>query len=229
MEHPILFLQYVFNLFGLGDFAHHYPWVVYSWLVMIFLVVVGRLATAGIKMVPTGAQNLFEPIIEGLENFMVDVMGEEGRPYFPLIGTLFIYIFVMNLLGLIPGMFSSTANLNTTLSMALVVFFMTHYIGIRRHGFKYVKHFMGPVWWLSPLMIPIEVISHLSRVLSLTFRLFGNIFAEELVLAILIMLAGQFLAPFPLIFLFMFNSFVQAFIFTMLTMMYLSGAIEEAH
>lgn len=229
MEHPILFLNFLFEPLGLGDFAHHYPWVIYSWLIMLVLIVLAKLATASIKMIPTGAQNVFEPVIEGLENFMVDIMGEEGRPYFPLIATLFLYIFCMNLAGLVPGMFSSTANLNTTLSMALVVFVMTHYIGITRHGFKYVKHFMGPVWWLAPLMIPIEIISHLSRVLSLTFRLFGNIFAEELVLAILMMLAGWFLAPGILMFLFLFNSFVQAFIFTMLTMMYLAGAIEEAH
>lgn len=229
MEHPILFLNFLFEPIGLGDFAHHYPWVIYSWLLIAVLIILARLATASLKMIPTGAQNVFEPVVEGLENFMVDITGEEGRPFFPLIGTLFIYIFCMNLAGLLPGMFSPTANLNTTLSMALVVFVVTHYIGITRHGFKYVKHFMGPVWWLAPLMIPIEIISHLSRVLSLTFRLFGNIFAEELVLAILMILAGWFLAPGILMFLFLFNSFVQAFIFTMLTMMYLSGALEEAH
>lgn len=229
MEHPILLVSKLFELFGLGHFAHEYPHVIYSWLIMLVLVVFGKLATAKIALVPKGAQNLFEPVIDGLESFMIGVTGEEGRPYFPLICTLFIYIFTCNLFGLLPGLFSPTANLNTTASMAIIVFFTFQAIGVKQHGFKYVKHFMGPVWWLTPLMIPIELIGHLARVLSLSFRLFGNIMAEDLVLAILMVLAGKFLAPFPMFFIFIFNSFVQAFIFTVLTMMYIAGSIEEAH
>jgi len=229
MEHPILFLSKLFELFGLGDFAHHYPWVVYTWFAMLLLIVLGKLATAGLSLVPKGAQNVFESIVGGLEDFAISVMGEEGRVYFPLVCTLFLYIFLCNLMGLAPGIFSPTANLNTTASMAVVVFVVFQSIGIKKHGFKYIKHFLGPVWWLAPLIFPIELIGHLARVLSLSFRLFGNIFAEELILAILLMLAGKFLAPLPLMTLFMFNAFVQAFIFTMLTMMYIAGSIEEAH
>ena len=103
--------------------------------------------------------------------------------------------------GLIPGFFSPTANINTTLACALIVFVTTHIVGIKIHGAKYIKHFLGPIWWLAPLMLPIEIIGHLSRVLSLTLRLFGNIMGEDLVLAILLMLAGQFLAPLPMMFL----------------------------
>lgn len=229
MDHPILFLVKLFEMIGLGDFAHHYPHVLNSWAIMILLVVFGKLATRNLKMVPEGVQNVFEPIVGGLEDFMVDVTGDRGRPYFPLICTLFLYIFIGNLFGLIPGLFSPTANLNTTLSMALVVFITFQAIGIQKHGFKYIKHFIGPVWWLAPLMIPIELVGHLARVLSLSFRLFGNLMAEDLVMIILIFLAGKFFAPFPLFFLFMFNAFVQAFIFTMLTIMYINGSLEESH
>jgi F-type H+-transporting ATPase subunit a len=160
---------------------------------------------------------------------MLDVMGHEGKPFFPLIATLFVYILAMNWIGLIPGMGSPTADINTPLSMALVVFLTTHFVGIKTHGPKYIKHFMGPVWWLSPLIFIIEVISHFSRIMSLTFRLFGNVLGEDLVLAILILLAGAYFAPLPMMFLAIFTSFVQAFIFSLLTMLYVAGALEHAH
>ncbi len=229
MEHPLLLLQLFFDSVGLGEFAHHYPNVIYSWLVMLILLILAKLGASSIKMIPSGGQNFFEVLIGGYEDFMVDVMGEEGRPYFPLIFTLFFYILCMNWLGLIPGMFSPTANINTPLSMALVVFVATHIVGVKVHKMKYVKHFMGPVAALAPLMIPIEIIGHCARVLSLTFRLFGNILGEDLVLAILMFLAGLYLAPLPMMFLAIFTSFVQAFIFSLLTMLYISAALEEAH
>ncbi len=229
MEHPLLLLQLFFDSVGLGEFAHHYPNVIYSWLVMLVLLIMAKLGASSIKMIPSGGQNFFEVLIGGYEDFMVDVMGEEGRPYFPLIFTIFFYILCMNWLGLIPGMFSPTANINTPLSMALVVFVATHIVGIKVHKMKYVKHFMGPVVALAPLMIPIEVIGHCARVLSLTFRLFGNILGEDLVMAILMFLAGMYLAPLPMMFLAIFTSFVQAFIFSLLTMLYISAALEEAH
>jgi F-type H+-transporting ATPase subunit a len=135
----------------------------------------------------------------------------------------------MNWLGLFPGMYAPTANINTPLACALVVFIVTHAVGIKEHGIKYVKHFLGPVWWLAPLIFIIEIIGHFARVLSLTFRLFGNILGEELVVAILLILAGFFLAPLPMMILGIFTSFVQAFIFSLLSMMYIAGSLEEAH
>lgn len=229
MEHPILFLQLIFEAVGLGEFAHHYPHVVYSWLVIIFFIIVGWLAGKNVQLIPNKAQNLFEIVIEGLEDFQVEMMGEEGRKFFPLIATIGFYVFACNLLGLVPGLFSPTANINTTLSCALVTFFATHYVGIKYHGFKYIKHFMGSFLPLAPLMVPIEIIGHLSRVLSLTLRLFGNIMGEDLVLAILLLLAGKFFAPLPMMFLAIFTSFVQAFIFSLLSMLYIAGSLEEAH
>ena len=229
MEHPILFLSWLFGKVGLGDFAHHNVNVIYSWLVMLILIVAGKLAVGTVKLIPSGGQNFFEIVLGGFEDFMVDVMGEHGRPYFPVICTLFLYILLMNWMGMIPGMASPTANINTPLSMALPVFIITHIVGIKHHGTHYIKHFLGPVWWLAPLMLIIEVISHFSRILSLTFRLFGNILGEDLVGAILILLAGAYFAPLPMMLLGLFTSFVQAFIFSLLTMLYIAGALEEAH
>ena len=229
MEHPYLFLVKLFEAIGLGHFAHVYPHVIYSWLAIVLLIVFAVLATRKISMVPTKGQNFFEIVISGMEEFMVDITGEEGRWFFPIIATIFIYIAVCNLMGLVPGFYPPTASINTTVSCAIPVFIFTHYIGVKYHGIKYIKHFLGLVWWLIPIILPIEVIGHLARVLSLSFRLFGNITGHELVLAILFMLAGAFLAPLPIMAMGIFVAFVQAFVFFLLSIMYFSGAMEEAH
>jgi F-type H+-transporting ATPase subunit a len=134
-----------------------------------------------------------------------------------------------NYLGIVPGFYSPTANLNTTLACAICVVIFTHYIGIKFHGVKYIKHFLGPVWWWAPLILIIEIIGHLARVMSLSIRLFGNIFGHELVLVILFVLAGLYLAPLPIMMMGLFTGFIQAFIFCLLSMMYFAGSIEEAH
>jgi len=196
---------------------------------MLLLIGVGLLASRRLALVPAGAQNVMETVVSNLEEFMVDITGEEGRAFFPYIGTVFLFILTCNLIGLIPGFLSPTSNINTPLSMALCTFVYTHYLGIKFHGAKYIKHFLGPIPWLAPLFFPIEIIGHCARVLSLTLRLFGNIMGEDLVLAILIFLAGKFLAPLPMMFLAVFTSMVQAFIFTLLSMMYFAGSMEHAH
>jgi F-type H+-transporting ATPase subunit a len=160
---------------------------------------------------------------------MVDVTGPEGRAFFPYIATIFLYIFICNLIGLVPGFFSPTANINTTLSMAICTFVLTHAIGIKFHGAKYIKHFLGPVWVLAPLMFVIEGIGHLARVMSLSVRLFGNIFGKEKILGILFALAGLYLAPLPILFLGILVSFIQAVVFMLLSIVYFAGAMEEAH
>jgi len=229
VEHPYLFLVKLFEAIGLGHFSHAYPHVIYSWLVMIILIGLGALAAKTVNLVPSKAQNVFEILISGLEEFMVEITGDEGRWLFPLIGTVFIYIFICNLIGLVPGFFPPTANLNTTLSCALVVVIFTHVIGVKYHGTAYIKHFMGPVWWMVPLIFPIEIIGHLARILSLTFRLFGNMMGHELVLGILFALAGLFFAPLPIMALGVFVALVQAFVFYLLSVMYFAGAMEHAH
>jgi F-type H+-transporting ATPase subunit a len=231
MEHPWLFMVKLFELFGEGPshFAHAYPYIIYSWLVMLILIVGGALCAKGVSLIPGKGQNFFEVIINGIEDFMVDVAGEESRWLFPLVATVFIYIFVGNLIGLVPTCFPPTADINTTLSCALVVVIFTHIIGVKYHGVGYIKHFLGPVWWMIPIIFPIEVIGHLARILSLTFRLFGNMMGHELVLAILFMLAGAFFAPLPIMALGIFVALVQAFVFFLLSIMYFSGAMEHAH
>ncbi len=229
MEHPYLFFVKLFELIGLGHFAHAYPHVIYSWFVMLLLIVFGAIAAKNLSLVPAKAQNFFEIVISGIEDFMVDVTGEEGRWFLPVVATIFIYILTCNLLGLVPGFFPPTASLNTTASCALTVFVFTHYIGIKYHGAKYINHFLGPIWWMIPIIFPIEVIAHFARVLSLSFRLFGNMMGHELVLAILFVLAGAFFAPLPIMALGIFVALVQAFVFFLLSIIYFSGAMEHAH
>ena len=229
MEHPYLLFVKLFELFGLGHFAHEYPHVVYSWVTIALLIILGAIGTKSISLIPNRFQNVLELAVSGLEEFMVDICGDEGRWFFPLIGTIFLYIFICNVMGLIPGFYPATANLNTTLSCALVVFFFTHFIGIKYHGIKYIKHFTGPIWWMIPIIMPIEIIGHFARVLSLSFRLFGNLMGHELVLTILFGLAGLFFAPLPIMVLGILVALIQAFIFYMLSIMYFTEAMEHAH
>jgi F-type H+-transporting ATPase subunit a len=224
-----MFFVKLFELLGLGSFAHHYPHVIYSWVVMVFLIVMGGLAVKGISMIPSKGQNFWEIVIDGMEEFMVDLTGDEGRWFFPLIATVFLYIAVCNLSGLLPGFFPPTASLNTTASCALVVVIFTHIIGVKYHGAAYIKHFLGPIWWMVPIIFPIEIIGHLARIMSLSFRLFGNMMGHELVLGILFMLAGAFFAPLPIMAMGIFVALVQAFVFFLLAIMYFTGAMEHAH
>ncbi len=229
MEHPYLFFIKIFEAIGLGHFAHTYPHVIYSWVLMAILIGFGALATKTITMIPGKSQNLSEIIVSGIEEFMVETAGEEARWLFPLAATLFIYIFIGNLIGIIPGFLPPTANLNTTGACALIVVVFTHIIGIKYHGVGYIKHFLGPVWWMAPLIFVIEIIGHMARILSLSFRLFGNMMGHEIVLAILFGLAGAFFAPLPIMALGIFVAFVQGFVFFLLSVIYFSGAMEHAH
>ncbi len=207
---------------------HHLVVVTYTWFIMATLALFSFLATRRVSIIPGRFQNVMEAVLGGFDDLLVETMGPEGRKFFPLIATLGLYILTSNLLGLLPGFESPTANLNTTVSMAVVVFVMTHVVGIRAHGLKYVKHFMGPVWWLTPLMMPIESICHLSRPLSLSVRLFGNIMGEDIVLAVVLLLV-PLLVPLPVFVLMIFTSLIQTLVFMLLTMMYIAGAMEEAH
>ena len=196
--------------------------------VCLILIVLSFIATRNLQVYPGGAQNVMEVIVDGLHSLLIDTMGEHGKKFFPLIATIGLFILTSNLIGIIPGFESPTANINTNLAMALVVFFMTHVVGVITHGFKYLKQFLGPVWWLIPLMLPIELISHLSRPLSLTFRLFGNIAGEDIVLLVVLLLV-PLIVPLPIMFLMIFTSVVQTLVFMLLAMMYIGGAMEEAH
>ena len=229
MEHHYYFLVEIFSALGFGHWAHQNSHLLHSWLVMTILIVGAFLLAKGIQMIPRKGQNILELVVGGLENFMVEITGPEGKAFFPFIATIFLYILLSNLLGLAPGFFSPTANLNTTASMAICVFILTHYIGFKFHGAKYFKHFMGPVWPMAPLMFVIELIGHFARVMSLSIRLFGNIFGKEKVLGIFFALAGLYLAPLPILFLGILVSVIQAVVFMLLSIVYFAGAMEEAH
>jgi len=200
-------------LFNIPDVPAHVTYAVVASGILIGLAIATRL-TLKKKDAPTGFQNFMEVLIGGLEDFVVEIMSPEGRHYFTLIAGLFLFILVGNLLGLLPGFDSPTGNLNTTLALALVSFT--------------AKHFMGPMWALAPIMFIIEVISHLARVLSLSFRLFGNMVAKHKLLLVLALLS-PYIAPIPILGLGLLVAVVQAGVFTLLTMLYLSGSIEQAH
>jgi F-type H+-transporting ATPase subunit a len=197
---------------------------------MAFLFLVAKLTLGNLEMIPGKGQNFWELVIGGMDGFFADNMGRDmADKFFPMIATFALYIAVANLIGLIPGFMSPTASINTTLALTLIVWFSHHIIGFREHGLHYYKHFMGPVWWLVPLLLPIELISNLARLLSLSIRLFGNIMAKETLLAILFMLAGSFFAPLPIMILGVLVSLVQAMVFVLLTVVYFSQAREHAH
>ncbi len=229
MVHPLLFLEFFRKLLEpLHISSAGADAIAYTWLIMALLLVVSLLATSGLKSVPSGMQNFMEVVIGGIENMINETMGEKGRGYFPLIATLALFILVSNLIGLVPGFYPPTANLNTTAACAVVVFLSTHVVGIKEHGIHYFHHFTGPIWWLAPLMFFIEIIGHLSRPLSLSLRLFGNMNGHELVLMIFFALA-PFLVPLPMMLMGVLVSFIQAFVFMLLAMIYIQGSLEEAH
>jgi F-type H+-transporting ATPase subunit a len=215
--------------------GHEQTWMVLSHmlLVLIIILLVARSATKKMQLVPSGTQNLMEAYVSGVVSMGADTMGEENsRRFMPLIGTLGLVIFLSNMIGIIPGFESPTANINFTLSLALIVFIYYNYLGIKENGFiNYFKHFMGPVPVLAPLMFPIEIISHLSRIVSLAFRLMGSIRGDDMFLMVLLMLV-PWLLPLPGFFLLFAFGSLQAFIFMILTYVYISGSImlhEEEH
>lgn len=224
LSHPVLLVPDALKAVGINVPVH----VSLTWTVMLFLFVLAFLVSRNLKMVPGKLQNIFELIIDGLENFVVVNAGEEARKVFPVLCTLFLFILPLNWAGLIPGFDAPTANINTNASMALFLFVYYNWIGIKKWKFGYIKHFMGPMLPLAPLMFIIEVVSHISRPLSLTLRLFGNIKGEEIVLLLMFTLA-PIVSTLPMYFLFALAKFIQAFIFFMLGMIYLKGSLEPAH
>jgi F-type H+-transporting ATPase subunit a len=181
---------------------------------------------------PGRLQIVLEDFINGFHSLLDDFVGPKGRRYLPLIGTMFLLIWLSNLAGLVPGLMAPTSNVNVTLGCALTVWVFYHVQGIREQGVvAYLKHFAVPPGSpvaMAPLMLIIELISHLARVMSLTLRLFGNIFGEELVIIILAGLV-PFVVPLPMMFLGLLTGTLQALIFVILTMVYLGAAVAVEH
>jgi len=241
---------------GLKEFFHHYLHRDWTWqmfqathfqvdhvlgalVVIAFLAfgafryatAVGGSGDAGLIPPPRfGLRNLFEMLGDTVFGLMEGVMGEkDARRYLPLIGSLFVFILFSNLLSLIPGFIPPTDTLKTNLGLAVMVFILTHALGVRAHGIKYFKHFLGPWLPLAPLMLPIEIISHIARPVSLAMRLLGNISADHaVVLAFFAVI--PFLVPVPFLVMGVFVSVVQAVVFSLLSTVYIGSAIaHEEH
>jgi F-type H+-transporting ATPase subunit a len=196
-----------------------------------YATAVGSAGDAGLVPPPRfGLRNLFELLSDTIFNLMASVMGEkEARRYLPLIGTLFFFILFSNLMALIPGFLPPTDTLKTNLALSGLVFLLTHYYGVREHGIKYFKHFLGPFLPLAPLMLPIEVISHIARPVSLSMRLLGNIAADHAVVLAFFALIPV-LVPVPFLVMGVFVSVVQAVVFSLLTTVYIGTAVaHEEH
>ena len=212
--------------------GHGQEWIILSHYVLVIGIIflIARAATKKLQLVPTGSQNVMEAFIGGIVSMGADTMGEKNaRTYMPLIASLALVVFFSNMIGVIPGFESPTSNINFTLSLALIVFTYYNYLGIKKNGFvNYFKHFMGPMPILAPLMFPIEIISHISRIISLSFRLFGAIRGDDMFLMVLLMLVPWIV---PLSGFFMLTAFgvLQAFIFSILTYVYIAGSIMMEH
>jgi len=222
------FVGAIFGLSHHGD-PEAYKMVIYMTHMLLaagLALILVRSAMSNLQLVPKGTQNLMEAYINGVLQMGTDVMGKENaRRYVPLVATIGLFVAIANLIGIVPGFEAPTAFLEFALTLALVVFVYYNFEGIRRQGvIKYFKHFLGPVWWLYWLMFPIEIVSHFSRLVSLSFRLFGNVKGDDMFLMVILMLAPWILpmVPFALL---TFMALLQAFIFMMLTTVYLGSAV----
>ncbi len=196
--------------------------VIYSLIASGIVIVLALLVRFGRGPRPTRWQVAAEFVVEHLERVMRDLFGRDPRPFTPLVVTLAVYVATANLLGLLPGMKSPTADFSTTSALAAVVFFAVPLYGIRTRGLcGYLRHYLEP----SPLLWPLEIITEFTRTLALAVRLFGNVMSEELVLAVLLSIAGL-LVPVPIMLLGVLTGVVQAYIFSVLTIVYLSAAVR---
>jgi F-type H+-transporting ATPase subunit a len=208
------------------------PWanfVVMQFVVVLFLMVVVALLRFRLSAGrPGNFQQAFELFYEFVRGQAEDQIGHDGLRYIGYFGTIFLFILTANLIGLVPCFESPTQNPSVTAGCALTTFIYYNLVGFQANGIKYPAQFAGPVWWLAPLMLPIELISHLARCLSLTVRLYANMFAGEKVTMVFL---GLTLFPLPVAFmgLHVFVGLIQAYIFMLLTMVYVGGAVAHEH
>jgi F-type H+-transporting ATPase subunit a len=225
------------GLFGVNEEINH---VVMSVIIGVLLIITTFIAAAQMKrvmlkdggLIPDSKmtfKNFFEILAEKLYGLTESVIGHHDAPlYFPVIGSLFVFIFTCNLIGLIPGLLPPTDNMNTTLALGAFVFLYYNYVGLRANGIGYLKHFLGPMLWLAPLMLIIELASHIFRPLSLALRLRGNIMGDHVVLSVFSGLVPYLL---PVVFygIGVFVAFIQAFVFVLMTMVYISLSTAHDH
>ncbi|NIM19715.1 MAG: F0F1 ATP synthase subunit A [Candidatus Latescibacteria bacterium] len=245
----ITVLHHFFIGTSFGDFIHKWENVIFSLIIVVFLVLIAKLASRKPSLIPGKLQNLVEMIVEALHNFVVGILGPQGKHFVPFLGTLFIYILCMNLFGLFPLMKSPTSSINTTVALAICVFLYVQYTGIRRNGIiGYIDHMMGQPRnligiVLVPLMLPLHIVEELAKPMSLSLRLFGNITGEDVLIYIFVGLGVAVLSfthlpvgiplQIPFIFLAILTSFIQALVFMLLSTIYFSLMLphheEEEH
>lgn len=219
--------------FFLEHQLYHVFYATLSGLIFFLLVALGRqaLLKSAKPHVPEGVFNIkafFEIFVEQMAGLCDSIVGEKGRAMLPLFCFFFLFIWIQNLLGLVPGFLPPTQNLNSALALGVLSFIAYNFYGFKEHGISYLKQFLGPVILLAPLFVFIEVLSHVFRSVSLGFRLFGNMMGDHIVIGIFLEMAPFFI---PVIFYFLgiFVCTLQAFVFTILSMVYISLAISHDH
>ena len=241
-HHASMLAQWLTHILGLSQhawpgFAHgaalsvleRYDHLLNAVLAALLAMVITTLVRQGLTRIPGPWQQVFEGVVGGLKEMINDNIAHHGEKYLPFIGTMALFVFFNNLFGLIPALSPGTSNWNVTLGAALVVFGYYNWHGMKEQGVgKYWLHFAGPIWWLAPLMFPLEILGLLSRILSHSLRLFGNIAGEHVVAGIFFGLM-PILLPVPMMFLGLFFGLIQTFVFTMLATIYLSGAVSHEH
>jgi F-type H+-transporting ATPase subunit a len=242
MHESELWITRLFNdyLPGIGNFflgivgihPEPRPWVnfvVMQFMVVLLMVILFAILRPRLSVDRPGRlQHIFEMVYDFVATQADDQVGHDGRKFVAYFGTIFLFILFANLIGLIPSLESPTMNAPVTLGCALATFAYYHLMGIQANGVGYIKHFMGPMWWLAPLMFPIEIVSHLARPLSLTVRLYANMFAGEQVTIVFLKLT-YFLVPVVFMGLHIFVGVVQAYIFMLLSMVYVGSAVAHEH
>jgi len=244
LPHPRTWLDWVFSLRMAGHpLFTNQAVLAFAWslVAIVLLTVVSVVGTRRVSVRPRGLQTLLELVVGGLRGVVVSVMGPRGVEFVPFVGTLFVYIAVMNLMSLVPGCMAPTSNLSITAGLAIMVFVVVQYCGVREQGVGYVKHFLEgvpmqfPYVLLAPLVFAVHLVGEVFRPVTLALRLFGNLMAEETVVLILIGLAAPLFARWwlpvpaqlPNMLLGMLVSVVQAAIFSMLTAVYLSRVLRH--
>jgi len=197
--------------------------VLTTWCIMLVFTLVAWLSTRKLKLFPDMGQTIVESIVAVIDEAILAVAPQHGRQIMPFIATLWLFLIVANLVSLIPGLHSPTRDLSVTSALAVLVFFSVHWYGIKTQGLKkYLRHYLSP----SPILLPFHIISEFTRTLALAIRLFGNMMSLEMAAILILLVAGLF-APIPILMLHIIEALVQAYIFGMLALIYLAGAIQS--
>jgi F-type H+-transporting ATPase subunit a len=197
--------------------------VITTWGIMVGLVALSWATTRDLQRDPGPVQVVLEGLVGAMDRAVRDVLPQASAQVLPFIGTLWIFVVVANLVGIIPGLHAPTGILSTTAALAVLVFFSVHWFGIRSEGVRaYLTHYLAP----SPVMLPFHLMSEVTRTVALAIRLFGNIMSLEMAVLLVLLVAG-FLVPVPLLILHVVEALIQAYIFGMLALIYIASAIQS--